>query len=167
MNIKNKSGVTITVLVITIIVMMIIFGITYSTSLDLLKNSQRNKMKTMLYMVQSRAEILLDSFMFENDGKTTEEILALSDATVQNSLGGTRITDVTRLSGVGLSTMKTGAIYCSWNESVLQGQGIDTKNLAKGDTIVIEYDIANNTVDAASTKGFSKDGVNIHFLKDF
>ena len=59
MNIKNRKGVTLTVLVITIIVMMILTSITITTGTELLRNSQKNKMKTMLYMVRSRAEILL------------------------------------------------------------------------------------------------------------
>jgi len=170
----NKKGVTLTVLVVTIVVMLIIFGITYTTSLDLLKNSQKNKMKTMLYMVQSRAEILLDSFMFDNDGKIRVDsgsiviVEGQADKINYSVLGGSEITSASSLSGVGLSTLDdTKYIYRSWDKTTLEDQGIDTQNLAKGDTIIVQYDIVNNEVDVASTKGTSVDGKNYHFLSEF
>ena len=90
MNIKNNKGVTITVLVLTIIIMLILFGITFSSATDLLRNSQKNKMKTMLYMVQSRAQILLDDFLFENDGgdeaTTKTQINGLDSKKIQEAL---------------------------------------------------------------------------------
>ncbi len=163
MNIKNgnKNGVTLTMLVITIIVMLILFGITFSTATDLLKNSQKNKMKTMLYMVQSRAEVLLDDFMFDNDGKTVEE-LKTSDT---KNLGGNDSSD-SEINSVGYSK-STNCIYKSWTKSILEGQGIDTKNLAEGDTIVVQYDVEKNEVEVASTKGISIDGQSLHRLGDF
>ena len=54
-----------------------------------------------------------------------------------------------------------------WDEDVLKSQGIDTKNLAQGDTIIVQYNLINETVDVASTKGFSNSGIAIHALKDF
>lgn len=171
MNIKNNIGVTLTILVVTIVVMLILFGVTFSTATDLLKNSQKNKMKTMLYMVQSRAEILLDDYLFDNDGK---DLSTISDSDIQKALGGTYMRSLTDIQSVGFGTTftelpsKDTIIYCSWNESVLKSQGIDTKNLANGDTIVIQYNVATDEVDVASKKGFSDgDGNAIHALSDF
>ena len=179
MNIKNRLGVTLTVLVITIIVMLILFGITFSTSTDLLKNSQRNKMKTMLYMVKSRAEILLDDYLFEYDNEDStirsNNLKAVNDATIGQKLGGEYITtakinDVKSVGyAVGSTTVpdKDKMIYCAWNKTELEKQGIDTKNLAKEDTIIIQYNLVEDSVDVASKKGFSNEGVAIHSLKDF
>ena len=169
MNIKNKKGVTLTILVITIIVMMILTSITITTGTELLRNSQKNKMKTMLYMVRSRAEILLEEYLFNNDGK---ELNNISKDDIEKDLAGTYITDVNDLKKVGYDIDlgipdKDKKIYCSWDESVLKSQGIDTKNLAQGDTIIVEYDVENNEVDVASSKGYSEGGVSIHFLSDF
>ena len=88
MNIKNNKGVTLTILVLTIVVMLILFGITFSSATELLKNSKKNKMKTMLYMVKSRAEILLDDFLFDNDGKNKDVLKSTSE-----SLKGINSTD--------------------------------------------------------------------------
>ena len=177
MNIKNNKGVTITVLVLTIIIMLILFGITFSSATDLLRNSQKNKMKTMLYMVQSRAQILLDDFLFENDGgdeaTTKTQINGLDSGEIQEALKGTYIENITDLKNVGYELgndalpEKSVRIYCSWNEQTLTDQGIDTKNLAEGDTIIIQYNISEDSVEVASTKGFSEDGVSIHKLGEF
>lgn len=158
MNIKNKNGVTITVLVITILVMLILFGITVTTSTDLLKNTQRNKMKTMLYMVESRAEILLNNYLFETDESNltsgNQAILAGENA------------DSSDIQKVGY-TAGTDVVYRKWNETTLKEQGIDTKNLAQGDTIIVKYDLKNSVVDVASVKGATKNGRGIHALSEF
>ena len=161
MNIKNNRGVTLTILVVTIVVMLILFGITFSTATDLLKNSQKNKMKTMLYMVKSRAEILLDDFLFDNDGKSTSDLKSSNS----ESLKGTDSTDG-EINSVGY-TKSSDCIYKSWNEEILKKQGIDTKNLAQGDTIIIQYNVDTGEVDVASTKGISIDGKSLHILEDF
>jgi len=172
MNIKNKKGVTLVALIITIIVMAILFSITYATSLKLLKNSQRKKMKTMLYMVKSRAEILFDDYLFENEGK---DFGAIDDAEIEAALCGKRLgpTKIEKIQSVGYEEgqvaipVKSQKIYCEWDEDVLKSQGIDTKNLAQGDTIIVQYNLITETVDVASVKGFSTNGIAIHALKDF
>ena len=58
-------------------------------------------------------------------------------------------------------------IYCAWNKNVLKAQGIDTENLAQQDTIIIKFDLVSNSVDVASTKGYSNNGNAIHKLSDF
>lgn len=167
MSIKNsKNGVTLTILVVTIIVMLILFGITFTTATDLLKNSQKNKMKTMLYMVQSRGEALLDDFVFNNDdGSGGVVASSLTDETKLSELGGTASNE-SDLSGVGYVS-GTNYIYRTWTEATLLSQGIDTKNLAEGDTIIVQYDMVNQEVDVASQKGFNEEGVGLHSLKDF
>ncbi len=167
MNIKNNKGITLTILIITIMLMFILFGITFSSATTLLKNSQKNKMRTMLYMVQSRAQILLDEYLFENDGK---DLNTISDDIIKNSLKGTYLgASSSEITNVGFSETpaKDTIIYCSWNGETLRAQGIDTKNLADGDTIIIQYDIKNEEVEVASVKGFSDGKDSIHKLKEF
>ena len=170
MNIKNRKGITVAVLVITLLVMATLFSITFTTSMRLLKTSQKKKMKTMLYMVKSRAEILLDEYLFENEGKDLSEVM-ITD--IQDALGGIYITNVEELQRVGYEIgsynvpSREYMIYCAWEEDELKNQGIDTKNLADGDTIIIQYNILEETVDVASRKGFSSAGVSIHALRDF
>lgn len=172
MNIKNNKGVTLTILIITIIIMMILFGITFSTGTSLLKNSQKDKMKSMLYMVQSRAEILLDEYLFEHDnGNGDLTSVEVEKENIESELGGKYIENVSEIKSVGYESnsipQKGEMIYCSWDEKTLESQGIDTKNLAQGDTIIVQYNLKDNEVNVASTKGIAIDGKTIHILKDF
>ena len=174
---KNNDGVTLTILVTTIIVMLILFGITFSTGTYVLKNSQKNKMKTMLYMVQARAQILLDDYLFEHDKENESEenksLEEIQDSDIGKELGGTYISNISEIKSVGYNVTDTSVpkksekIYCSWDETTLKSQGIDTDNLAQGDTIIIEYDLKKNEVNVASKKGIRIDEKDIHILKDF
>ena len=111
-------------------------------------------------MVKSRAEILLDDFLFENEGIDKSGLKSISD-----SLKGINSTDG-EISSVGY-TKSEECIYKSWNEEILKTQGIDTKNLAQGDTIIIQYNVDTGEVDVASTKGISIDGKSLHILEEF
>ena len=102
MNIKNRKGITVAVLVITFLVMAALFSITFTTSMRLLKTSQKKKMKTMLYMVKSRAEILLDEYLFENEGKDLSEVM---------------ITDI-QVSVPGTTGVIRDIVPCAWNEKI-------------------------------------------------
>ena len=65
MNFKKNSAITLVVLVITVIVMLIIFGITISSGTDLLRNTQKNRLKTNLYIIHAEAENFLEDFLFD------------------------------------------------------------------------------------------------------
>lgn len=67
---KDKKGITLVSLVITIIVMLIIFGVTITSGTVLLDNSKKTKIETSLYMVKARAETLLEQYMFDGDVKS-------------------------------------------------------------------------------------------------
>lgn len=175
MKIKNKRGITLVALIVTIIVMIILFGITYTSGTALIRESQKEKMKSMLYLVQGRAQILLDDYLFNHDG---EDLKNISDEQVQNELKGAYATKISQIADAGYDEKISGGnippkdetIYCIWDATVLKSQGIDIKNLADGDRIVIEYDIKNGEVDVASENGYVGDLTThktIHSLKDF
>lgn len=67
---KDKKAITLVSLVITIIVMLIIFGVTITSGTVLLDNSKKTKIETSLLMVKARAEILLEQYMFDGDVKS-------------------------------------------------------------------------------------------------
>ena len=182
MDTREKKGVTLIVLIITIIVLVILASITIRTSSDLLRNSRRNKMKTMLFMVKSRAEVLLDDYLFDIDGKNWNEEDNNSEWVdfIENKLGGTYIDNVSLLKRVGFEQnsnsvpSKNNIIYCSWDENVLNSQGIDTKNFASKDVIIVQYvidstdeNIESHSVEVATLEGFKDENQKIYKLIDF
>jgi len=166
---KNK-GVTLTILVITIIVMLIIFGITMSSADDLLRNSQKNRLKTNLYLIQARAETLLENYLFDMDGK---DLKTISTDDIEKYLEGSYITDAQAIKSVGFTAGSTTIpdkdqyIYCRWLTSDLEEQGIDSSNIASGETFIVEYNIQSSSIDVGSTKGFSDgNGNSYHLLSE-
>lgn len=77
---KDKKGVTLVSLVVTIIVMMIIFGITLSSATIILDNSNLTKIQTNLYMAKARAETLLEQYMFDGNIKHLIYFSEMSEA---------------------------------------------------------------------------------------
>lgn len=171
MKFNKSNGVTLTLLVVTILVMLILFSITISTSGELIKNSQKSKLKTMLYMVETRAEILLEEYLFEIDETSLDSV---SDEEIENYLGGEYINNQSKLlikkfvdECGGEIPPREHIIFCLWNEATLRSQGIDTKNLANGDIVVIKYDLINKEIDVASKNGvIDSDGILKNSLKE-
>lgn len=73
---KDKKGVTLVSLVITIIVMMIIFGITLRSATVILDNSNLTKIQTNLYSAKVRAETLLEQYLFDGN---IEHLISFSE----------------------------------------------------------------------------------------
>lgn len=66
---KDKKGITLVSLVVTLIVMLIIFSVTLISATVILDNSKLTKIETTLYMAKARAEVLLEQYMFDGNVK--------------------------------------------------------------------------------------------------
>lgn len=67
---KDKKGITLVSLVITVIVMIIIFSVTIISATVLLDNTKLTNIQVGLYMARARAETLLEQYMFDNEKKS-------------------------------------------------------------------------------------------------
>lgn len=145
---RDKKGVTLGVLIVAIILMLIIFGITMNAGTDLLKNSDKNRLMTNLYLIRARADSLLEDYLF--DGSDNLGTRATSD----------------QITSVGFTENAEGStryIYAAWNTSKLKEQGISTENVASTETFIVQYDTETDDVDVASTKGFEEDDGTIKY----
>lgn len=149
---KNKKGVTLGVLVVSIIVMFVIFGVTMSAGTDLIRNADKNRLVSTLFLVKSRAATLFEDYLFD---KSTDSL---------NNLGTTATSDQIAL--VDFTEDGTSEyIYTVWNISKLEEEGIDTEDVASTESFIIQYNVTKDTVDVASTKGYEdEDGNTIHSL---
>lgn len=64
---KDKKGITLVSLVVTVIVMVIIFSITLISATTILENAKLTNIQVGLYMAKTRAETLLEQYMFDKD----------------------------------------------------------------------------------------------------
>lgn len=78
---KEEKGITIISLVVTLIVMLIIFGVTFVTGTALLEQSKITKIETQLYLIKARAETLVEQYQFDGNFKN---LLSFSTLESQN-----------------------------------------------------------------------------------
>ena len=144
--IRDNKGVTLLALVITIIVMMIILGITIVTFNELLRETDIRKMKTNLHLIEARAQTLLDDYLFDGTDK----------------LGTETNEDITKY---GWEFNNEQYIYRQWSSDDLEEQGIEGDDVAPNEIFIIQYDIINEKVDIASTRGIKdSEGKSYHTL---
>ena len=146
---KNKNGMTLTALIMVLLVLAIIVGITVVSSTDIIKNSAKSSLKTNLYLIKARAETLLEDYLFDGTDNLGEEASS------------------SQISSVGFTKDAEKYIYRVWDDSKLEEQGISTENVAESEIFIIQYDIVNDAVDVASTKGYEdEDGSYIYILSE-
>lgn len=76
---KDKKGITLISLAVTIVVMLIILGVTLVSGTALLDNSKLTKIETTLIMIKSRAEILAEQYGFDENIKSILSFSVLED----------------------------------------------------------------------------------------
>lgn len=152
---RDKKGVTLVVLIISIIIMFIIFGITMNTGTELFRTSDKNRLKTNLYLIKARASSLLEDYLFDETSKTAYDNLGDDKSTSD------------QITAVGFIEDASRYIYATWDSDKLEEQGISTENIAATELFIVQYDIENDKVDVASTKGFEdEDGKIIYTLSE-
>ena len=62
---NNDNGITIVALVITIIVLLIILSITIVSANHLVKDVQKNRLKSVMYLIKARAESEMEDYLFD------------------------------------------------------------------------------------------------------
>ena len=72
--VKNEKGVTLIILVITVMVLMIISGIIINTGVKSIKNAQRESLKTNMLLIQAKSKEYVENANFNlGTGEKTEE----------------------------------------------------------------------------------------------
>ena len=132
--IKNNKGVTLITLAVTIVTMLIILGITVVSVDELLRETDARKLKTNLYLIKARAQTLLDDYLFDGTDK----------------LGIETTKNVTKYDW---EINEVQYIYREWDAETLEKQGIKSSDVAANDVFINQYDLINEEVDVASTRG--------------
>lgn len=79
--IKNQKGVTISMLAVTIIILVILAGITISTGSNLIRSSKLRNYITTMNLIKLEVEKIAEQFEFENfDSSTIESYYDVSNA---------------------------------------------------------------------------------------
>lgn len=122
MNLKVENGITIIVLIITVIIMLILVGVSLHFGTDAVERARLEDIKTDMISIKTKAKIVAEQYNF----KDIENL-------VGNSLSNEEIQKL------GLSE-KNSKQLCKWSSNDLSSQGLST---IEGDVYVVYYDLDN------------------------
>ena len=126
MNLKNKKGITIIALVITVVIMLILVGVTVKVGTKSIDESEKEDIKT-------RAKIVKDQFNFKDI----------------SSLVGTKFTDDTKYEKTNLNPAipeeQKNNCYI-WTQEDLNNQGLASINSDESKFYVVYYGDNNTEV---------------------
>ncbi|MGN1299685.1 MAG: hypothetical protein ACI4UE_06875 [Candidatus Scatovivens sp.] len=150
---KNERGVTLVALVITIIVMVIIIGITVSTGGDLLQKSKMTDYIGYMELVKARADDVLEEDMF-NERLNPDGTSSL-DVNVNNTITNKGYNDNNRF------------IIKVWYADKISNEGIDKSILGNNQCFVIVFDkTKGETVDVLYSAGCKIEARRYYALSD-
>ena len=131
MNLKNKKGITIIALVITVVIMLILVGVTIKVGTKSIDESEKEDIITNMISIKTRAKIVKDQFNFKDI----------------SSLVGTKFTDDTKYEKTNLNPAipeeQKNNCYI-WTQEDLNNQGLSSINSDESKFYVVYY-VDNNT----------------------
>lgn len=163
---KNNKGITMIALVITIVVLLILAGISIGTGNNIIKQSNLENIKTNMLLVKVKAKEYVENANF-NLGTAFDKVTDENEknARIEKAkaeLKGKEITDIsifntnTNISQEELTTDNSNYIYYYKLDSQnLTDMGIsNVKSDEKNGWYIIKYDIKNIEIEVYNTKGF-------------
>lgn len=163
---KNNKGITMIALVITIVVLLILAGISIGTGNNIIKQSNLENIKTNMLLVKVKAKEYVENANF-NLGTAFDKVTDENEknARIEKAkaeLKGKEITDIsifntnTNISQEQLTTDNSNYIYYYKLDSQnLTDMGIsNVKSDEKNGWYIIKYDIKNIEIEVYNTKGF-------------
>ena len=138
MNLKIEKGITLVALVITVILMMILVGVTVHFSTDAIEKANLEDIKTDMISIKTRAKIVAEQYNFKD---------------IENLVGST----ITDEEAQKLGEPNSDKIL-KWSSDDLAAQNLGT---IEGDTYVVKYDLENpNNCEVYYLEGYE----NMHSL---
>ena len=107
MNLKNEKGITLVALIVTVIIMLILVGVTIHFSTDAVKKANLEDIKTNMMSIKTRAKIIAEQYNF----KDIENLVGsnISDEEAQK-LGLTNSDKILKWSSGDLASQNLSAI---------------------------------------------------------
>ena len=152
---KNDIGITLIALSITIIVMMIIAGITVNLGLDLIQEVKLQDLRTNMLLMQAKGKECVEEVSFQKANVTDEN----ENQTIKDeNLKGTKV-DQTQTPEVWEALQKTGKMqenyeYYYLTEQDLSDMGIQELSVEDYGYFILGYNIEEIKVEVINTTGY-------------
>ena len=142
----NNGGITLMTLVITIIIMIILAGVTITGTYSLIKKSQLENLKTDMLLIQAKTKTALEEYNFSKD---------------ETKLIGTKLEEadtekVSKLNKAGITDISN---WYFLSQDDLNNMNLSDIRAKDGEYYFVKYDKENLVVDILYTEGFVENGI--------
>lgn len=132
MRVKNEKGITLLVLVITIIVLLILAGVGITQVGDILEQVNKETICTDMLLIQAKAKVLNEKANFNKD-ETMLKGQKLSDM-----VGNEQINNL-KSQGIISETEEQYAKYYVWDKQVIDELQLGLENMKDGEFYIVNY----------------------------
>ncbi len=134
MNLKNKNGITIVALVITVVVMLILVGVTIEMGTKSIDESEKQDIITNMISIKTKAKIVKDKYNFKD---------------IEN-LVGTKLAETVE----GIPEGKKENCYI-WTQDDLNSQELSSIKVDEDKFYIIYYGDNSNGIEVYYSKGIN------------
>ena len=161
---KENKGITMVTLIITIIVLVIVAGISIGTGNKIIKSSELENIKTNMLLIKAKGKEYVENANFKlgtNFEKATDQENRLTTAKVE--LKGEEIKDSSIFDGkisidISEENKKNIYYYKLTTQNLVEMGLSNVKSDEKNGWYIIRYDLINVEVEVYNTFGFERDG---------
>lgn len=146
---KNSKGITLVVLVLTIVILMILTSVTVYTGSSIIKQVSLQNINTDMMLIQAKAKTIVEQAKFNKDNsnyKGTPLINVLDNKKIDKLIDEGIVEDVTK--------------YYLLSKDDLNSMGLEKVDIADG------YLVNYETEEIIYVKGFEKDNNTYYKLSD-
>ena len=177
---QHQTGITLIALVITIVVLLIIAGISIGAGNNAIKNSKLENLKTNMLLIEVKAKEQLENAKFRlgtSFDKATEEEKTnrvntakseLSEFTEDEIVDGNIFNNNTKITTKKIEEdNKNNIYYYKLSTKNLIDIGLkNVKSDEKNGYYIVKYNLKDSTIEIYNTKGFDDEGNVVYSLTD-
>lgn len=167
---KKNRGITMVALVITIVVLLIIAGISIGAGNNAIKNSKLENLKTNMLLIEVKAKEQIENAKFRlgtSFDKATEEEKTNRVNTAKTEFIGEEIVDGNIFNNNIKEDNTNNIYYYKLSTQNLMDMGLkNVKSDEKDGYYIVKYDLKNSTIEIYNTEGFDDEGNVVYSLTD-
>ena len=150
----NNKGITLVTLVITIIVMLILAGVTITVGYNIVEKANLENLKTNMLLIQAKTKTVLEEYHF---------------AKHETNLIGTKVSDSDKNIITKLNNAIGTDVIDNWyylQNTDLEQMSLSNIKLPKNEYYLVRYDEESLDVEVLYTKGYTKGNQTKYTLTD-
>ena len=177
---KKNNGITMVALIITVVILIIIAGISIGAGNNAIKNSKLENLKTNMLLIEVKAKEQLENAKFRlgtSFDKATEEEKTnrvntakseLSEFTEDEIVDGNIFNNNTKITTKKIEEdNKNNIYYYKLSTKNLIDMGLkNVKSDEKNGYYIVKYNLKDSTIEIYNTKGFDDEGNVVYSLTD-